>query len=415
MDRGDADQGSLDAGKSTVYPSTLCLALDTGYTQRQVMRSLARLESRQLIRRFTPPRWRTAHTDLSGFMAMAADALEAHVEEKERQLQAVRRGSIAVLVEDTESSRDDTESSPTETDIKPDISVEQSDAPRDQSRRRPDKPAAASGSAAPSPSSTTNGKAADCSPSRASFSAGAGLEPSIPGERVRAALAAAWDGLPTLRRLVDLDHLQSASLETLAAIVERDYLSTVTGQRNPQHIWSWAVNRHGLDNAVLGWIIACDTPRSAVRPERNPGGWFTTFATAERRWDLSLNLRQLARVARADTTPPAPAATAEELELTDEPVELDTGAAAGLLATYRSAWVRAAGLRLGGRQKAEAAWKAWLSEAAVVGVDEDFLRIRVKTRFARDQLFKDYGDVCRIAAEAVGYAGADFEAGPAAR
>ncbi len=68
------------------------------------MRSLARMEARQLIRRFTPPRWRTAHTDLSGFMALAADVLDAHADEKDRQIQAVRRGPIAVLVDDTESS-----------------------------------------------------------------------------------------------------------------------------------------------------------------------------------------------------------------------------------------------------------------------------------------------------------------------
>jgi len=33
--------------------------------------------------------------------------------------------------------------------------------------------------------------------------------------------------LPTLRRLVDLDQLRTASLVTLAAIVERDYLSSL--------------------------------------------------------------------------------------------------------------------------------------------------------------------------------------------
>ncbi|MDR6294311.1 hypothetical protein E9232_006865 [Inquilinus ginsengisoli] len=33
---------------------------------------------------------------------------------------------------------------------------------------------------------------------------------------------------------------------------------------------------------------------------------------------------------------------------------------------------------------------------------------RVKTKFARDKLFKDYGDVCPIAAETAGFVGADL-------
>ena len=402
------DQSSLDSGRSTVWPSTLCLALDTGYTVRQILRSLARLEVAQLIRRFTPPRWRTAHTALSGFMALTADVLEAHAEEKDRQLQAVRRGPIAVIVEDTVSSLGDIQSPPTETDIEPAISVEQSDAPRGRFRGRPGRPAAANRATLPSAGGCARGKAAVCSPSRAGFSAEADSDPSAAAETVRAALTAAWEGLPTLRRLVDLNQLRTATLETLAAIVERDYLATVTGLRNPRHIWSWAINRHGLGNAVLGWIIACDTPRSAARPERNPAGWFTRFATSGKPWDLSRNLRQLAGAARSASPPGKPAAGGGDLELIDDSAALDTGSAADLLAAYRAAWIRAAAVHIGGDQKADAAWKAWLSEAAVVGIEEDFLQIRLKTKFARDQLFKDYGDICRIAAEAIGYAGADF-------
>lgn len=405
------DQCALDSGRSTVFPSTLCLALDTGYTVRQVLRSLGRLETARLIRRFTPPRWRTAHTDIAGFMAHAADVLEAHAEEKDRQLRAVRRGPIAVFVEDAESPRDDIASPPTETEIDPEISVEQSDAARGRFSRRPDKPAAANRTILPPPGDGSCGRAAFCSPGRAGFSAGAGSEPTIPAERVRAALSAAWEGLPTLRRLVDLDQLRTASLETLAAIVQRDYLAAVTEPRNPQHIWSWAINRHGLGNTILGWIIACDTPSSADRPERNPAGWFTRFATSEKPWDLSRNLRQLALAARSASTLDEAATGGDDLTSTTEPAEVDIGSAADLLGAYRAAWIRAAAVRLGGRQKADAAWMAWLSEAAVVGVDEDFLQIWVKTKFARDQLFKDYGDVCRIAAEDVGYTGADFVTG----
>jgi hypothetical protein len=234
------------------------------------------------------------------------------------------------------------------------------------------------------------------------------LEPTIPAQGVRAALAAAWNGLPTLRRLVDLVQLRTASLEALAAIVERDYLSSLTGLRNPQLIWSWAVKRHGLGNAVLGWIIACDTPRTADRPERNPAGWFTRFATSERSWDLSRNLRQLARVATSASPTGASPASAEDRKPSAKPAVLDRCAVADVLGAYHAAWVRAATVRLGGGQKAEAAWKAWLSEAAVVGVDDDFLQIRVKTKFARDHILNRLGDVCRIAAEEIGYAGADL-------
>jgi hypothetical protein len=289
------DQAALDAGRTTVFPSTLCLSLDTGYTPRQVGRSIARLEARGLIKRFTPPRWRTAHTDFSGFCALAADALEAHADEKDRQLQIVRRGPIAVLVDaDTESFQEDTESGLTETDIEPAIHVQQSDATRGQFRRRPDKPAASRRSNPTPTTGRTNGKAL-CSPGGAGFAADTDPASSIPAERVRAALAAAWDASPTLRRLVDHDHLLTLSLDDLEVIVIRDYLSTVTKIRNPHHIWSWAVNRHGTSNAILGWLIACDTPAAAGGPERNPGGWFTKFATAERPWDLSRNLRQLAK------------------------------------------------------------------------------------------------------------------------
>lgn len=376
------------------------------------MRSLARLENRQLIRRFTLPRWRTAHTDLTGFMSLAADVLEAHADEKDRQLRAARPGPIADLVKDAESPRDDIASFPIETDIEPEKSVEQNGAAHGHFRRRPNKPAAPDRTNARSPSDSADGEAADCSPSRAGFSAGAGSEPSIPAEGVRAALAAAWDGLPTLRRLVDLDQLRTASLVTLAAIVERDYLSSLAGLRNPRLIWSRAVNRHGLGNAVLGWIIACDTPRSADRPERNPAGWFTRFATLERPWDLSQNLRRLARVARPASPAAASPASPEDVEPDAEPTVLDTSAVADLLAAYHAAWLRAATVRLGGGQQAEAAWKAWLSEAAVVGVDDDFLQIRVKTKFARDHIFNRLGDVSRIAAEEIGYEGADFVTGP---
>ncbi|MGL4941010.1 MAG: hypothetical protein ACRC44_06645 [Bifidobacterium asteroides] len=130
---------------------------------------------------------------------------------------------------------------------------------------------------------------------------------------------------------------------------------------------------------------------------------------------LSRNLRQLTRVAEPAPSSAMPTDMAEGLGRVDWPPELDFESAATLLSAYRTAWVRAGSLRIGGRQKAEEAWRAWLSEASVIGVDDDRLVIRVKTKFVRDQLFKDYGDVCRLAAEAVGYAGADFEAGPVGR
>ncbi|MGL4962836.1 MAG: hypothetical protein ACRC67_16510 [Inquilinus sp.] len=412
------DQGALDGGKSTVFPSTLCLALDTGYTQRQVMRSLARMEARQLISRFTPPRWRTAHTDLSGFMALAADVLDAHAEEKDRQLRALRRGPIAVLVDDTESSSDDTESPPTETDIEPAIPVQQSDATRSQLRRRPDKPAAANRTDLHPTSASTNRKAQDCSPSRAGFSAGAESGPSVPAEMPRAALVAAWEASPTFRRLVDVTQLQAASLEQLAAAVERDYLATVTGIRNPHHIWAWAVNRHGLANTVLGWLIACDTPPSADRPERNPGGWFTRFATAERPWNLARNLRQLACAPRPAPASPVERATrcaaAPPPDSEDEAAELNAEAAAATLAAYRTAWIRTLSQQIG-PFRAEAIWKTWLSQAAVIGIEDDRLQIRVHGKATPGHLFEKFDDVCRIAAQAVGYEGADFTNGTANR
>jgi DNA-binding transcriptional ArsR family regulator len=121
------DQAALDAGRTTVWPSTPCLALDTGYTERQVARSLSRLESAGLVRRFLPPRWRTSHTDLSGFCQLAAAVLDAHAEEKDRRLHPVRRGVVARLVTpdivsgspDTVSGSPDTVSGITETDIEP--------------------------------------------------------------------------------------------------------------------------------------------------------------------------------------------------------------------------------------------------------------------------------------------------------
>ncbi len=414
------DQGSLDAGKTTVFPSTLCLALDTGYTVRQVVRSLARLEASQLIRRFNLPRWRTAHTDLAGFMAVAADALEAHAEEKDRQIQAARRGPIAVLIEpDIESFTEDIESSPTETDIEPEISVKQSDASRDQFRRPPGEPAATGRTSQTTNHTSTDGTAANCSPSRASLSADAELEPSVRTEMPRAALVAAWEASPAFRRLVNVDQLHSAPVEQLAAAVERDYLASVTGIRNPHHIWAWAVNRHGLVGAARGWIVACDTPPSAERPDRNPSGWFTTFATSERAWDLSRNLRQIARTAKAapapvaDEKPPIAGHVAEPERETGS-ILLDTETATSTLAAYRSAWISALSRRVGGF-RAEAVWKSWLTQAEVIGIDEDRLQIRVRGKATPGHLFQNFGDVCRIAAQAVGYEGADFSAGPAVR
>ncbi|TSD83470.1 helix-turn-helix domain-containing protein [Mycobacterium sp. KBS0706] len=414
------DQAALDAGKTTVFPSNLCLSLDTGYTERQVTRSIKRLEATGLIRRFLRPRWRTSHTDLTGFCGLAAAALDAHVEEKDRRLHLLRRGGPVRLVElDTESACPDTESSPTETDIEPAISVQQSDAARDQSLRRPATPATTDGQCSATTHLPANGTSANCSPGGAGFSARARLDTSTPAERVRADLLTAWEASPTLRRIVDLEQLRTTPFEALAPMVERDYLSAVTGQRNPQRIWSWAVNRHGLAIAILGWIIACDTPRSADRPERNPGGWFTRFATSDRPWDLSRNLRQLAKAPRPhdaastvhlpdnDETTSEPSIPARQPTITDDE-------AVKILVAYRAAWIHAATARIGHR-RAEAAWKSWLDEAAVTGVDDERLEIRVKTRFACDQVFKDYGDVCRIAAEALGFAGADFHAEPRPR
>jgi len=407
------DQASLDADRTTVFPSTLCLALDTGYTTRQVVRSLARLEARGLIRRFNLPRWRTAHTDLAGFCAIAADALDAHAAEKERQLQAVRRGPIAILVEeDSMSSLRDTESSLTETDKDPALNVHANDASRGRFRRWPDKPAAADGTAAPTRHATTNGEVQDCSPGGASFSAGAESDPSIPAERLRGALLAAWDASPTLRRLVDLDQLRTAPLDELTSAVERDYLTTVTGIRNPTHIWAWAINRHGPVNALLGWLIACDTPATAARP-RNPGGWFTRFATAERPWNLSRNLRQLARAAATSSAPtvmgavPAPASP-EPAPAPEPAVVVD---AAGMLDRYKAAWVSLARQRLG-RERGEAVWSAWLTGARVVAIDDGRLTIRVKAKVAASQLFDRYDDLCQGAARAIGYEGVDFVSGP---
>lgn len=414
------DQAALDAGKTTVFPSNLCLALDTGYTERQVTRSIRRLEASSLIRRFLPPRWRTSHTDLSGFCKLAAAALDAHVEEKDRRLHLVRRSGPVRLVElDTESARPDIESSLTETDIEPAISVQQNDAARDQIHRRPAKPAAANRQNPATTNLPANGPAANCSPRGAGFSVGFGSDTSIPAERVRADLLTAWEAAPTLRRIVDLEQLSTAPLELLASIVERDYVSTVTGQRNPERIWSWAVNRHGLGKTILGWIIACDTPRSADRPDRNPGGWFTRFATSDRPWDLSRNLKHLAKAPRSRDAA-SPLGHLQKAEaLSDRPgaapqPTIGEDKAATILAAYRSAWIHAATARIGHR-RAEAAWKSWLDEAAIVGVDDHRLEIRVKTRFACDQIFKDYGDVCRIAAEAIGFAGADFHAQPRSR
>ena len=88
-------------------------------------------------------------------------------------------------------------------------------------------------------------------------------------------------------------------------------------------------------------------------------------------------------------------------------------AAADLLATYRSAWIATAAKRLGRSEAAAlAVWKSWLDEAAALGIDDNRLQIRVKTRFIRDQIDKSYGDISRVAAEALGYTGADFVATP---
>jgi len=413
------DQLALDAGKTTVWPSTSCLALDTGYTERSVTRAISRLEARHLIKRFLPRRWRTYHTDLDGFCQLAADALDAHAAVKAERLPQARSGRLAIAVErETVSAGPDIVSAPTETDIEPEISVQQSDAARGQFRRRPDMPAAANSASAADTCDRANRHAGNCSPGGAGLPAGAGREPSFQAERARTALLAAWEASPTLRRLVDLNQLRSAALQILNAIVARDYLATVTGIRNPHHIWSWAVNRHGVGNTILGWIIACDTPASAERPERNPGGWFTRFATSERPWDLSRNLRQLARASRGRPAPAVPADKSTE-RIANRPEQnmprsLDAGSAVDILATYRDAWIRTGAQRLG-RGRAEAAWKSWLDEAAVTGVDDDRLQVRVKTKFARDQIFRDYGDICRIAAEAIGYAGADFDAAPPPR
>ena len=413
------DQLALDAGKTTVWPSTSCLALDTGYTERSVTRSISRLEARHLIKRFLPPRRRTYHTDLDGFCQLAEDALDAHAAVKAGRLPQARSGRLAIAVErETVSADPDIVSAPTETDIEPEISVQQSDAARGQFRRRPDKPAAANSASAADTRDRANRKAADCSPGGAGLLAGAGREPSFQAEWVRTALLAAWEASPTLRRLVDLDQLRSQPLQALNAIIARDYLATVTGIRNPRHIWSWAVNRHGVGNAILGWIIACDTPPTTERPERNPGGWYTRFATSEQPWDLSRNLRQLCRASPARPAPAVPAdKSTERIAIRPEqcmPPKLEAGSATDILASYREAWIRTGAQRLG-RGRAEAAWKSWLDEATVTGVDDDRLQVRVKTKFARDQIFRDYGDICRIAAEAIGYAGADFDAGPPPR
>lgn len=235
----------------------------------------------------------------------------------------------------------------------------------------------------------------------------------------RAALVAAWEAAPTFRRLVDVDQLHSAPVEELVAAVQRDYLTTVTGVRNPHRIWAWAVNRHGVVGAVRGWLVACDTPPSAERPDRNPGGWFTTFATSEKAWDLSRNLRQIARAAKAapalvaEEEPPAAAHVAEP-ELEGGLTSFDAEASASTIATYRSAWISALSRRVGSF-RAEAVWKSWLSQAEVIGVDDDRLQIRVRGKATPGHLFQNFGDVCRIAAQAVGYDGADFSTGPAVR
>jgi hypothetical protein len=198
----------------------------------------------------------------------------------------------------------------------------------------------------------------------------------------------------------------------LSATVARHYLATVSGIRNPHHIWNWAVNRHGTANAMLGWVIACDTPVSPGRPVRNPAGWFTRFATSERPWDLSRNLHQLGRLARAAKISLAHLAdislAAANWEI--EPMELALPqAAADLLAIYRRAWITAAARRLGRSEAAAlAVWKSWLDEAAALGIDDNRLQVRVKTKFIRDQIDKSYGDISRVAAEALGYANVDF-------
>jgi len=53
------------------------------------------------------PRPRAFHTDLAGFIELAAAALETHVDEKERQLRGARYGSVTRLVvtQNTESVR----------------------------------------------------------------------------------------------------------------------------------------------------------------------------------------------------------------------------------------------------------------------------------------------------------------------
>jgi hypothetical protein len=278
-------------------------------------------------------------------------------------------------------------------------------------------PAAAGCAFATPPDDAEDGTAVNGSPGGASFSTGPELAPSIAEERGRGALVAAWEASPTLRRLIDIGQLRTAPLEALNATVARDYLATVSGIRNPHHIWNWAVNRHGAANAMLGWVVACDTPASPGRPVRNPAGWFTRFATSERPWDLSRNLHQLGRVAPA-ATPPAADRAGPALANPDQETEtmehtLAPTAAEDILAQYRSAWIAVAARRLGRSEAAAlAVWKSWLDEAAASGVDDDRLQIRVKTKFVRDQVDKDYGDICRVAAEILGYVGVDFVTGP---
>lgn len=176
--------------------------------------------------------------------------------------------------------------------------------------------------------------------------------------------------------------------------------------RNPDHIWSWAVKRHGAERAILAWVIACDTAEIT-----NPGGWFLRWVSAPGTWDLAPNVAKLRRTAAGTKgtasrppafTPPSEAAQGPAPEAAP-PLPLDMRippAAKTAWEDFRRAWIA---------EKDEAGWISWFEKGGIcVGLQGFRLQFAANSGFIRDWLVQQLGDVNLRAAHNAGLDGIDI-------
>ena len=388
----------LQQSKTTVFPGSRTLELESGCVDRTIRRQRRELEAGgYIVRRFNKANRPegTEAVDLAPTIARLAELEAVATGSRERRAEERAAWQAPALENEGDVRPGGQICPPKQSQLKGDSRAVRRDE-RAEDERMEASPLLAGRSQGARPLSSPNrraGKAEDDPgsgpeagsvrfPRKASGRSGARPAPAVAAGRVLQELQLALEASPRLKALIPVRLAQdpfSAQAVDIGEVCRAATQLLPEQDRNNGMTVLWAWENHG-PRAIAMLACAIEDPRV-----ENPCRYFGHFVTqAEPNVDLTLNLRRIIRFRQGKLASAAPPAPHADREVRDHPVWAE-------IARQLRARVR------------EGAWGSWFAQAEFVGLEDQVLMLSVRSGVAAERIRRDFGQEIRAAARAAGH------------